>query len=98
MGRAGNLLQSIIDGTGSCQGERLLARALCSVLSLVPFLTPLWEEIWLELLGSLILVGSLLAVDKSLIAVDVLVIQALSVVSDSVCDYPVHAEMCLHFT
>lgn len=91
-GGAGSLLQSIIDGTGSCQGERLLARVLCSVLGLLPFLTPFWE-IWLELLGSLILVGSVLAVDKSLIAVDVLLIQALSVVSDSVCDYTVHAEM-----
>ena len=45
---------------------------------------------WLELLRSLILVGSVLAVDKSLIAVDVLLVQALSVVSDGVCDYPVH--------
>lgn len=54
-------------------------------------LTPLWEERWLELLGSLILVGPVLAVDKSLIAVDVLLMQALSVVGDSMCDYPVHA-------
>lgn len=59
--------------------------------SLLLSLTPLWEETWLELLGSLILVGPVLAVDKSLIAVDVLLMQALSVVSDGVCDYPVHA-------
>lgn len=60
-----------------------LARPLLSV-------TPLWGEMGLALLGSLILAGSVLAVDKSLIAVDVLLMQALSVVGDGVCDYPVH--------
>lgn len=86
----------ILDGAGSCQGCWPGYSAQSMACSLLLSLTPLWEGIWLELLGSLILVGAVLAVDESLMAVDVLCVQALSVVSDGVRDYPVHAQLCPH--
>ncbi|PKU43074.1 hypothetical protein llap_6618 [Limosa lapponica baueri] len=67
---------AVAKARGCWLGHWSLARSL--LLSLAP----LWEEIWLEFLGSLILVGPVLAVDKSLIALDVLLVQTFSVVSD----------------
>lgn len=61
--------------------------------SLLLSLTHLREELWLQSLGSPILVGSVLAVDKSLMSV--LLMQARTVRgSDSMCNYPVHAGLC----